>query len=300
MPNYKSYVGVDQIYYALVTQDDANGYVAGTPAYLAPAMNVSQEPASSSKTQYADNQPFDVLTAEGETKVSCEITGLTASVLATLLGMTYDVTNARIFDNGGTPPYVALGFRAKKSDGTFRYFWFLKGRFNKPKEETPTQSDTADPKSVTLEFTAAKTVYVFTLVGGGLADSVKRVFGETSDANFVATTWWNAVQVPAAGAVPGFTCTPAPADNATGVAVSIVPTLTFTNALITGVTGILLTKNDGVIVATTITINAALKVITITPGANLTAAAKYLISVAGVRDVYGQAFPNTVYDFTCA
>ena len=298
MPNYKSYVGVDQVYYALVTQDDSSGYVAGTPAYLAPVMTITQEPTSSSKTQYADNQPFDVMTSEGETKVSCEITGLTASALATLLGMTYDVTNARVFDNGGTPPYVAIGFRGMKSDSTYRYFWFLKGRFSKPKDEISTKADAPDLKSITLEFTAIKTTYAFTLVGGGLTDGVKRVFGETSDTNFSATTWWGAVQVPSAGAVPALTCTPSPADGATGVAQAVVPTLTFSNALVTGTGGILLTKNDGAIVSTTYTINAALKVITLTPGSSLSTG-KYLITVASVIDVYGQAFARTVYDFTC-
>ena len=31
---YKSAVGLRDIYYALVTQDDSSAYVAGTPAYL--------------------------------------------------------------------------------------------------------------------------------------------------------------------------------------------------------------------------------------------------------------------------
>jgi phi13 family phage major tail protein len=300
MPNYKSYVGVDQIYYALVTQDDSGAYAAGTPAYLAPAMNVSVEPVVNGKTQYADNAPFDVATAEGETKIKCDITGIHAQLLASILGMTYDVVNARVFDNGGQAPYVALGFRGKKSDGTYKYFWFLKGRFNKPKDELATTADTPEFKAISLEFTAIKTTYAFTLVGGGLTDGVKRVFGETSDTNFSATTWFNAVQVPSAGSFSAVTCTPSPADGATGVAVSVVPTLTFNNAIVTGTAGILLTKNDGLIVSTNITINTANKIITITPGANLTAAAKYLISVAGVRDIYGQALANAVYDFTCA
>jgi methionine-rich copper-binding protein CopC len=94
-------------------------------------------------------------------------------------------------------------------------------------------------------------------------------------------------------------CTPSPADGATGQATSVVPTLTFSNALATGVTGILLTKNDGTVVSATITINAANKDITITPSGALTSAAKYLITCSGVRDIYGQAFPQTVYDFTC-
>ena len=114
----KSFVGVDQIYYALVTTDTADAYAAGTPASLAPAMNISQAPKTNSKVQYADNQPYDSMSAEGETELDVEITGLTLEVQAEILGKVYDAVNGRLFDNGGTAPYVALGFRAKKSGGT--------------------------------------------------------------------------------------------------------------------------------------------------------------------------------------
>jgi phi13 family phage major tail protein len=300
MPNYKSYIGVDSLYYALVTQDDSGAYVAGVPAYLAPTAKISQDPKSESKVQYADNVAMEMLFGAGETKVSLEILGISAQTKAILLGETYDVTNARVFDSDATPPYVAVGFRAKKSDGSFRYYWFLKGMFTKPKEELETKADSANPKTTTLECTFVKTIYQFTLTGGGLTDGTKRVFGETTDGNFSATTWWSSVQVPVAGAVPALTCTPLPADAAIGQLITVVPTLTFSNAIVTGTDGIVLTKNDGTIVASTYTINAANKIVTITPGGNLTGAAKYLISLSGVKDIYGQAFARTVYDFTCA
>jgi phi13 family phage major tail protein len=298
MANYKSYLGVDKVYYALVTQDDSAGYVAGTPAILAPAMMISQEPASNAKTQYADNGPFDALVSEGETKISCEITGLDTQLLATLLGRVYDAGSARAFDNMATPPYIALGFRAQKSDGTYKYYWFLKGRFAPPKQEATSKSDSPDPKTTTLEYTAVKTVKTWTLDSGATIDGVKSVTGETSDASFSATNWWNSVITPVYGAPSALTCTPSPADGAVGQATSVVPTLTFNNELMTSTKGILMTKNDGVIVSATITINTALKVVTITPGGALASATKYLITVAGATDRFGQVLANTVYDFT--
>src|SRR5690242_13132568 len=176
----KSFVGVDNIYYALVTQDDSSAYAAGTPAYLAPAMNIAQAPKTNSKVQYADNQPFDAMSSEGETELDVEITGMTPQTLATLLGRVYDAATGRMFDNGGTPPDIALGFRAKKRGGYYRYYWFLKGSFQSPAEEQATETDTPDPKSTKLKFTAIRTIKTFTLNGSGLVDSVKRVVGETS------------------------------------------------------------------------------------------------------------------------
>jgi phi13 family phage major tail protein len=297
--NYKSVTGLDNIYYALVTQDDADAYVADTPKYLAPAMTISQAPAVNSKTQYADNQPFDAMTSEGESKLECEITGLPLPTQAELLGRVFNTATGRLFDNGGTPPYVALGFRAKKSDGKYRYYWFLKGQFAPPSEEAASETDTPDPKSAKLTYTAIRTTKQFDL-DGSITDSVKRNVGDTSDVNFDASTWFNAVQTPVVGAVSALSCTPSPADGASGQATSTVPTLTFNNALRTGTVGVLLTTDAGVVKASTITINAAAKVITITPNTALAAATKYLITLSGVTDIHGQRLANTVYDFTTA
>src|SRR5690349_1761386 len=100
----KSYVGADKVYYAIVTQDDSSGYVADTPAYLAPVMNVTHTPKTNSKVLYADNQPFDAATAEGETDMEVEITGMSLQTLATITGKVYDASTGRMFDNGGQPP----------------------------------------------------------------------------------------------------------------------------------------------------------------------------------------------------
>ena len=298
----KSFVGVDQIYYALVTQDDADAYAAGTPAAFAPAMTIAQAPKSNSKTQYADNQPFDVMSSEGETELDVEVTGLSPQLLATILGRVYDVASGRMFDNGGTPPDIALGFRAKKRGGFYRYYWFLKGAFLSPSEEQATETDTPDPKSAKLKLVAVRTIHLFDLIGdASLMDSVKRVVGETSDTNFSATTWFDAVQSPVAGSPASFTVTPSPADAATGVAVTVSPTLTFTNALAGGAeNGIIITTAAGVPVALARTLNAARTIVTLNPTSNLGAAAEHLIIVPGVTDIYGQALADTVVNFTTA
>jgi len=41
---YKSVVGVDSVYFALVLQDDLSAFVADTPQYLAPMMFQSTLP----------------------------------------------------------------------------------------------------------------------------------------------------------------------------------------------------------------------------------------------------------------
>lgn len=295
--NKKSFVGVDKIYYALVTQDDASAYVAGTPAVFAPAMNISQSPKSNAKVQYADNQPFDSMSSEGESELDIEVTGVQLDVLASVLGRVYNTAVGRMFDNGGTPPDVALGFRAKMRGGYYRYYWFLKGTFSSPPEEIASETDTPDPKSIKLKFTAIRTIKQWDL-NGSITDSVKRLIGDTSDTTFSATTWFDAVQTPTTGAVSALTCTPSPADGATGQAVGVTATLTFNNALRTGVTGVQIVSAAGVVFASAITIDATNKIITIDPSGNLAGATKYIITLSGVTDIYGQTLALTAYDFT--
>ena len=296
---YKSVVGLRDLYYALVTQDDASAYAADTPAYFAPAMTASQAPASNSKTQYADDGPFDTMSSEGETVIDLEATGIPLDVLAIVLGKVFDAATGRMFDNGGTPPDVALSFRSKKSNGSYKYFQYLKGKFTAPSEEQASDTDTPDPKPTKITFTGIKTVYQFDL--GAINDGVKRVVGDEDATGFSGTTWFNAVQVPVAGSPSALTCTPSPADGASAVVVSVNITLTFNNALASGSeNGIILTTAAGAIKACARTINAARTVVTLDPTTNMAASTTYLVTVAGVTDIYGQTLADTVYDFATA
>lgn len=111
----------------------------------------------------------------------------------------------------------------------------------------------------------------------------------------------SAADLPAAGAAPAFTLTPSPADAATGVAVTVSPTLTFSNKLAFGAeNSIILTTAAGVPVACDRTINAARTVVTLNPNSNLGASTDHLIIVSGVTDIYGQALADTVIDFETA
>lgn len=295
----KSVLGLRDLYISLVTQDDASAYAANTPEYFAPAVNANQAPSVNSETQYADDAPFDVMTAEGETVIEIEVTAIPLSMQALVLGKEFDVSTGRMFDNGGTPPDVALSFRAVKSTGSYMYFQFLKGKFSSPSQESATKTDTPEPKTTKITFTAVKTIYQFDL--GSVNDGVKRVVGDGDAVGFDGATWFNAVQVPVVGTPAAFTVTPSPADGAVGQTTTVAINLTFSNPLAGNAEkGIVLVRQStGAIFATTRTLNAARTVLTLAHAA-LTSGAVYHIVVPGVTDIYGQALEDVVYDFTVA
>ncbi|MBI5933256.1 MAG: Ig-like domain-containing protein [Chloroflexi bacterium] len=302
MPNYKSVLGADNLYYALVTQDDVSAYAAGTPAYLAPLANITIKSKTGMKTQYFDNVAMEVLTSEGESEAEIEIQGLPLATKAILLGKTFDSATGRMFDDGGgTPPYVALGYRALKSDGTYKHYWYLKCLFTPPDEEAASKADAPDPKNAKLKLTAIFTTYEWDVDGAGTMRGVKSVQGDTAVTEFDESTWFDAVQVPSAGAPAALTCTPSPVDGASSVAVSANITLTFSNALAANAEdGIILTTAAGVVKACARTINAARTLVTLDPTTNMAATTTYLVIVPGVTDVYGQTLADTVYDFATA
>lgn len=299
----KSVVGVDSVYYALITQDDANGFVAGTPAPLVPAMELKATPNSAAETQYADNGPYDQLSAEGDTELELTAPNFPESVLATLKGAVYDSATGRVFDNAdpSQAPYFALGYRFKKSNGHYRYRWYLKCRIEPAGEEAQSQSDAVNLKSQTVKIRCLKTIYKWAL-SGSVTDGAKRVHGDQDADNFSATGWFSSVQVPVVGSPASFTLTASPVDGATGVSVSANIVLTFSNALVYGAENsiILVRADTQAPIACARTIDAARKVVTLDPSSNLTAAKQYLVIVAGVTSIHGQTLADTVVDFTTA
>lgn len=299
-PEYKSTVGVDMVYIAEVTQDDAAGYVAGTPEWLAPAAELTAEPSTNTETQYADNQAFDVMSSVGPTAINVSITDLPPEIQAKITGQNFDATTGRVYENEGVPPYYAFGYRSLKSNGKHRYYWYPKCQFSVPKDEAATKKDTPEFKNKGLVLTALKTIHKFT-VASGVTDGVKRVWGDEDTDSFSATDWFTAVQTPAIASVSALALSASvPADADTGVVVTANQTLTFNNVMQAGcVNGIsLIDPSDGSVVAGTITLDATKKIVTINPTASLTALTAYII-VYNVTDIYGQTLKGAI-NFTTA
>lgn len=293
---YKSVIGLDDLYYAEVTQDDADGYVADTPAYLAPVAELGVAPAVNSETQYADDGPYDTFSVVGETVLSIRVTGVPPEVAAFLTGNEFDATTGRVYEHDGTPPYVALGFKSLKSNGSYRYFWYLKGRFSLPPEEYATKTDTPDPKTIELIYTAVRTIYAHDL--GDFNASTKKVWGDEDTENFDGSTWFDQVQVPSVASPSALALSSiVPADEASGVAITANIVLTFNNTLVENAeAGVVLLDENNAVVATTNSIDATRKIITVNPDASLTNNKPYDV-IYGVEDIYGDVLAGKS-DFT--
>lgn len=143
-------VGVSNLHYAKLTKDDATGAIYETPVKIANLIEISINPNSQSGTLFADNGPAETASAMGEIEVEINIADLTIEQVGALLGHT---VNAGVIeaDANDTPPYVALGFEALKSNGKKRFLWLYKGKFEQPEENYKTKTDNIEFQTKTLK-----------------------------------------------------------------------------------------------------------------------------------------------------
>ena len=279
---------------AAVTADGAAAYTAGTPAAFAPVAEVAAKPKTAQDTYYADNVPFEVLVGEGETTIEMTVTGIPMEMLAAISGKVFDATTGRFYGTQGTPPDYALGFRSLKSNGKYRYFWFLKGKFSVPEETFKTRTDKSEAQPIKITYTAVFSIYAFDV--GDTNEKVKEVKGDEDTENFSATGWWTQVQVPSVASPSALALSSStPADELTGVSKTADIVLVFNNTLALGAeNGCILVANvSQAVVAATVTISADRKTVTINPDASLGATTVYDI-VIGVTDIYGDTLAALV------
>lgn len=290
-------VGLDNLYYAVQTADTSSGVSYLTPVKIANAINVKVDAKQNTEILYADNGPSEAMTALGEITVEIEAADISIADQATLLGHT--IANGTIVRKAtDVSPYVAIGFKSKKSNGSYRYSWILKGKFEETVIENATSED--KPKFQTPKLKGTFIMRTFDSSWSKMADE-----DNASYVTSVGTNWFTAVESAADTTAPTLSST-LPANSATTVAVSSTYRWTFSEAILpsTVVSGnfFLIKDTDGSIVAGTLTQSADKTFVTFTPTANLTAATVYrAIVTSDVTDYSGNKLANPiVYKFTTA
>ncbi|MGL5717323.1 MAG: major tail protein [Paraclostridium sp.] len=112
------------------------------------ALNIN--PNMSLEVAFFDDGPGDVASTLGAIEVSFTKSSLSPKEKSLLLGK----KAFKIGDKSGVvsssndiPPWVAIGFRTLRSDGTYRYVWLLKGKFMEPEDNNETKGDSINFQS---------------------------------------------------------------------------------------------------------------------------------------------------------
>lgn len=128
-------VGLEKLYYALLTKDDETGLTYEKPVYLPGVKAISVSPSTSTEKLYAENQLWEQETAIEEIQVGITLADLSNKDSAILLGQTVAAEGGIFASDEDDPPYVALLYKANKSNKQARYQVLYKGKFALPKED---------------------------------------------------------------------------------------------------------------------------------------------------------------------
>lgn len=193
---YEEYQGFDSLYAAEITKDDATGYTAGTPFFLAPAGEISVSTERASTPKFYDNQPYLVVTSEGFDEATLTVPVLPIALIASLLGKIVDTTTGALLDTGDTQTkYYALGYRLRFTDGTYRYVWRHKGTFRMEEESAKAKDNTTDTNNHQLIFTGISTAYKFTMPDASKKPG-KQIVVDERDEKADVSTWFTQVVTP--------------------------------------------------------------------------------------------------------
>ena len=136
----------------------------------------------------------------GESAKTLGIGDIGNSIASVLTGATIDSNNVVISasEDGGNP--VAIGFRAKKSNGKYRYFWLYRVKFGIPSTSLATKGDSITFSTPTIEGTVLRRNKPD---GSGKHPWKAEVTeGEKDVPASVVTDWYKSVYEPAYSATP--------------------------------------------------------------------------------------------------
>ena len=146
-------IGLDKLYYAKITENDDGNETYATPVQLAKAMNADLSVELAEATLYADDGAAEIVKEFKNGTLSLGVDDVGASVASDLTGATIDANGVVVStsEDGGDP--VAVGFRAKKSNGKYKYYWLYRVKFGIPATNLATKGDSITFSTPTIEGT---------------------------------------------------------------------------------------------------------------------------------------------------
>lgn len=134
-------IGLDKLYYAIITEGTGGVETYGTPKVMAKAISAELAPQIAEATLYADDGAAENVKEFTSATFTLGVDDLASDVMADLLGVTVDKNGVVVSTPDDAAPYVAVGFRAKRSNGKYQYFWLYRVKFGVPNNTLATKGE---------------------------------------------------------------------------------------------------------------------------------------------------------------
>lgn len=149
-------IGLDKLYYAPITEAANGDETYGTPVQLAKAISADLSVELAEATLYADDGASEVVKEFKSGTLSLGVDDIGASVAAALTGVAIDKNKVIVSASEDSANPVAIGFRAKRSNGKYRYFWLYRVKFGVPSTNLATKGDSITFNTPTIEGTVMR------------------------------------------------------------------------------------------------------------------------------------------------
>lgn len=187
-------IGLDKLYYAKITEDENGNESYASPTPLAKAMTADLSVELAEATLYADDGAAEIVKEFKSGTLSLGVDELGATVASDLTGAVIDKNGVIISstEDGGDP--VAVGFRAKKANGKYKYYWLYRVKFGIPATNLATKGDSITFSTPTIEGTIMRRNKADT--SGKHPWKAEVTEGDTSVAAATITNWYKEVYEP--------------------------------------------------------------------------------------------------------
>jgi len=144
-------IGMDQLFYAKITEDAQGNETYGPPVKLARAMQGDLSLELAEAQLFADDGAIYVVKSFRTGTLSLGVDDIGVNVAADLTGSEVDDNGVLVSASENMGESVAIGFRAMKPDGKYRYFWLYKVKFGFPPVSVQTKGDSITFQTPTIE-----------------------------------------------------------------------------------------------------------------------------------------------------
>lgn len=149
-------IGLDKLFYAKITEDEDGDETYATPVPLAKAMTAELSVELAEATLYADDGAAEIVKEFQSGTLALGVADIGPAVAEDLTGAKIDNNKVLVSasEDGGDP--VAVGFRAKKANGKYRYFWLYRVKFGIPATNLTTKGESIEFSTPTIEGTVLR------------------------------------------------------------------------------------------------------------------------------------------------
>jgi len=190
-------IGLDKLHYAKITEDVNGIETYATPKLLAKAIKADLSIELSEATLYADDGVAEIIKDFKSGKLSLGVDDIGRSVAQDLTGATVDDNGVLVSSGEDIGSSVAIGFRAQKANGKYRYVWLYKVKFGIPAANLQTKGDSITFQTPTIEGTVLRRNKPD--VSGKHPWKAEVTEGDSGVSNDTVSGWYTAVYEPAFG-----------------------------------------------------------------------------------------------------